>query len=116
MWPKTNIYRNLKLVFKNIRINFVIYIHFNQIAQPYCVCTQIDINHHNIHVYNILFPFHLPAERSSNQIPRAADLLRVGDHRPDGAQVHRLGLSGGGRGPPPQEQPVQGAVATVCQC
>lgn len=66
---------------------------------------------HSIQVCN-LFELVLsrfdPTERLVHQVPRPADLLRVDHHRHGHPGLHRLGLSGGGRGPQAEEQPVQG--------
>lgn len=48
------------------------------------------------------------AAGGAGEVPRAADVLRADHHRPGGAGLHPLGLPRGGRGPSPQEQPVQG--------
>uniref|UniRef100_A0A8U7NU87 Uncharacterized protein n=1 Tax=Corvus moneduloides TaxID=1196302 RepID=A0A8U7NU87_CORMO len=45
--------------------------------------------------------------RGAGEVPRAAHVLRAHHHRPGRAGLHPLGLPRGGRGPPPQEQPVQ---------
>ena len=47
-------------------------------------------------------------ERFHGEVPRPADVLRADHHRPGRAGLHRVGLPGGGRGPPAQKQPVQG--------
>lgn len=49
-----------------------------------------------------------PPERSADQISRPAHVLRAHHHRPGHPGLHRVGLPSGGRGPPAQEQPVQG--------
>lgn len=51
-----------------------------------------------------------PTERCIHQVPRSADVLRVDHHRHGRPGLHRLGLSGGGRGPQAKKQPIKGTT------